>query len=102
VKSPDPFIVRDAELEDRPRWEPLWRGYQAFGRTIPEEMTEMTWRRFFDGLEPVHALVAEEGEMLIGFVHYLFTVPPLRSAPSAIYRTCSRWRRRVAGVLGGP
>ena len=26
----------------------------------------------FDGLEPVHALVAEEGEALIGFVHYLF------------------------------
>jgi GNAT superfamily N-acetyltransferase len=32
----------------------------------------MTWRRFFDGLEPVHALFAEEGETLIGFVHYLF------------------------------
>jgi GNAT superfamily N-acetyltransferase len=32
----------------------------------------MTWRRFFDGLEPVHALVAEEGEALIGFAHYLF------------------------------
>ena len=31
----------------------------------------MTWRRFFDALEPVHALVAEEGDGLIGFVHYL-------------------------------
>ena len=38
-------------------------------------MTETTWRRFFDGLEPVYALVAEEGEAVIGFVHYLF--PPL-------------------------
>jgi GNAT superfamily N-acetyltransferase len=35
-------------------------------------VTEVTWQRFFDGLEPVHALVAEEGEALIGFVHYLF------------------------------
>jgi hypothetical protein len=52
------FIIRDIELNDRVRWEPLWR---AYSRPIPEEVTEMTWRRFFDGLEPVHALVAEEG-----------------------------------------
>jgi len=32
----------------------------------------MTWRRFFDGLDPVHALVAGDGEALIGFAHYLF------------------------------
>ena len=50
MKLPDAFIVRDVELKDRPRWEPLWQGYQAFGRTTPEEVTEMTWRRFFDGL----------------------------------------------------
>jgi GNAT superfamily N-acetyltransferase len=71
VKSPGSFIVRDVERKDRPGWEPLWQKYQTF-RTIPEEVTEMTWRRFFDALEPVHALVAEEGEALIGFVHYLF------------------------------
>ena len=46
MKFPDSFIVRDVELKDRPRWEPLWRDYQAFSRTIPEEVTEMTWRRF--------------------------------------------------------
>jgi GNAT superfamily N-acetyltransferase len=71
VKSPGSFIVRDVERKDRPGWEPLWQKYQTF-RTVPEEVTEMTWRRFFDALEPVHALVAEEGEALIGFVHYLF------------------------------
>jgi len=68
---PASFIVRDVEVTDRPRWEPLWQGYQTRG-TIPDEVTETTWRRFFDGLEPVHALVAEEGDALIGFVHYLF------------------------------
>ena len=52
------FVIRDIELNDRARWEPLWR---AYSRPIPEEVTEMTWRRFFDGLEPVHALIAEEG-----------------------------------------
>ena len=67
---PASFIIRDIELNDRARWEPLWRAYSS--RPIPKEVTEMTWRRFFDGLEPVHALVAEEGEAMIGFVHYLF------------------------------
>lgn len=65
------FIVRDAELEDRSRWEPLWQRYQN-RRKVSADVTDLTWRRFFDGLEPVHALVAEEGEALIGFAHYLF------------------------------
>lgn len=58
---------------DRPDWEPLWKGYQAFYKVdLPRDVTDLTWRRFFDGLEPVHALVAEEGGALIGLVHYLF------------------------------
>lgn len=65
------FIVREAEPGDRLRWEPLWQDYQT-SRKVPEEVTETTWRRFFDGLEPVYALVAEEGDAVIGFVHYLF------------------------------
>src|SRR5271156_1513954 len=32
----------------------------------------MTWSRFFDGYEPVHALVAERSGELLGLVHYLF------------------------------
>ncbi len=35
-------------------------------------MTEVTWQRFLDDLEPEYALVAEEGEALIGFAHHLF------------------------------
>jgi GNAT superfamily N-acetyltransferase len=58
---------------DRPRWAALWKGYQTFYKVdLSADVTEHTWRRFFDGLEPVHALVAEEGEGLIGVVHYLF------------------------------
>jgi len=68
---PASFIVRDIEPNDRPRWEPLWQVYQTY-RKVPAEVTETTWLRFFDGLEPVYALVAEEGEAVIGFVHYLF------------------------------
>ena len=32
----------------------------------------MTWSRFFDSYEPVHALVAENGGELLGLAHYLF------------------------------
>ena len=34
--------------------------------------TNATWARIFDPLEPVHALVAERDDRLIGFSHYLF------------------------------
>ena len=66
------FSIRTVQPADRSRWEPLWRRYQTGSRKISEEVTELTWRRFFDELEPVHALVAEEGHALIGFAHYLF------------------------------
>ena len=67
------FVIRPAQPNDRARWEPLWKGYQTFYKVnLSPEVTDLTWRRFFDGLEPVHALVAEEGEALIGVVHYLF------------------------------
>ena len=32
----------------------------------------MTWARFFDAYEPVHALVAERDGQLLGLVHYIF------------------------------
>jgi GNAT superfamily N-acetyltransferase len=32
----------------------------------------MTWSRFFDSNEPVHALVAEKDGQLLGLAHYLF------------------------------
>ena len=35
-------------------------------------ITAMTWARFFDGYEPVHALVADSGGELLGLTHYLF------------------------------
>ncbi|MBV8765255.1 MAG: GNAT family N-acetyltransferase [Hyphomicrobiales bacterium] len=70
---PNSFAIRPVKSGDRKRWEPLWRGYQTFYKVdLPAEVTETTWRRFFDGLEPMHALVAEEGTELVGMVHYLF------------------------------
>jgi GNAT superfamily N-acetyltransferase len=62
---------------DYDQWLPLWNGYNAFyGRhgatALPAENTRMTWARFFDGYEPVHALVAESDARLVGLTHCLF------------------------------
>jgi len=74
---PEPFIVRPIQPADFAAWKPLWDGYNAFyGRAgdtaLRPEVTDATWQRFFDPLEPVFALVAQEGGRLLGLTHYLF------------------------------
>lgn len=71
------FTIRPIACEDYDQWLPLWEGYNAFyGRSgptaLPKDTTLMTWGRFFDGYEPVHALVAESDGKLIGLTHYIF------------------------------
>jgi GNAT superfamily N-acetyltransferase len=69
------MIIRDVRPTDRSAWEQLWAGYLAFYEsTLAPEITETTWRRFFDKNEPMHALVAADdtsGELL-GFTHLVF------------------------------
>ncbi|PMS32145.1 ribosomal protein S18 acetylase RimI-like enzyme [Trinickia symbiotica] len=72
-----PLIVRAIEENDFDRWLPLWDGYNRFyGRfgdtALPREITNLTWSRFFDGYEPMHAFVAQRGEALVGLVHFLY------------------------------
>lgn len=70
--------IRPVQPTDRAAWQPLWDGYNAFyGRSgetaLPAPVTETTWARFFDAAEPVHALVAVDGQgALLGLVHYLY------------------------------
>jgi len=71
------LIVRAVRPNDFEQWLPLWDGYNAFyGRSGPTalapEITRVTWARFFDEGEPVHARVAEANGRLLGLVHYLF------------------------------
>jgi GNAT superfamily N-acetyltransferase len=72
----DGVLIRAIEARDFAGWKPLWDGYNAFyGRhgdtALPDEITQRTWSRFFDGYEPVCALVAEHAGQLIGLVHYI-------------------------------
>jgi GNAT superfamily N-acetyltransferase len=70
-------IIREVARGDYDAWLPLWDGYNTFyGRSgetaLDSAITRVTWDRFFDPAEPVHALVAERDGVLIGLVHYLF------------------------------
>ncbi len=68
-----PFEVRFVKPSDFEQWLGLWEGYNVFyERSLPREITDMTWARFSDGYEPMHALVAEQDGQLLGLVHYLF------------------------------
>ncbi len=73
----EPIVIRPVRREDFPAWNVLWIGYNTFyGRTgataLPPEITQTTWSRFFDGYEPMHALVAESAGTLLGLAHFLF------------------------------
>jgi GNAT superfamily N-acetyltransferase len=73
----DSIRIRAVERADFAQWKPLWDGYNAFyGRKGPtalaESITDTTWSRFFDGYEPMHALVAEHAGQLLGLAHFLF------------------------------
>ncbi|MGH6805942.1 MAG: GNAT family N-acetyltransferase [Ensifer adhaerens] len=73
----DALRIRPIVRGDYEQWLPLWDGYNAFyGRSgttaLDPAITAMTWSRFFDGYEPMHALVAESEGRLVGLTHYLF------------------------------
>ena len=79
--------IRTIRPTDYTAWLPLWDGYNAFyGRAgataLAPEITQMTWTRFFDAYEPVHALVAERDGRLLGLTHYLFHRSTTSVAPN--------------------
>jgi len=74
---PHDLVIRPVSRKDYDQWLLLWHGYNAFyGRSgataLSPEMNQMTWTRFFDSYEPVHALVADSDGQLLGLTHYLF------------------------------
>jgi GNAT superfamily N-acetyltransferase len=81
------LIVRSIAASDFAQWQPLWAGYNRFyGRAdataLPDEITRMTWSRFFDAYEPVHALVAERDDRLVGLAHYLYHCSTIQVGPT--------------------
>ena len=70
-------VIRSVAPSDFDAWLKLWNGYNAFYQRVgptalPDEITQMTWQRFFDSYEPVHAMVADAEGKLVGLAHYIF------------------------------
>ena len=80
------LLIRPASPSDYAAWRPLWDGYNAFyGRVgptaLPDDITQATWSRFFNPIEPVFALVAVQEGQLVGLTHYLFHRSTTRIEP---------------------
>lgn len=99
------FAIRNVVPADFDQWLPLWNGYNEFyGRigptSLPPAVTALTWNRFFDEAEPVHALVAECDGRLVGLVHYLFHRSTMSISPVCYLQdlfTCQEARGRGVG-----
>ena len=94
-----PLVIRPAQAQDWDQWLPLWRGYNACradASTVPDEVTRLTWQRFFDACEPLHALVAQQGGRLVGLTHYLFHRSTTKLGPNC----CLQDLFTVAAVRG--
>jgi GNAT superfamily N-acetyltransferase len=79
--------IRPVSRDDYQKWLLLWDGYNAFyGRVgataLPLEITRITWERFFDAYEPMHALVAETHGQLLGLAHYLYRRSTISISPN--------------------
>lgn len=66
-------LIRPLKSSDRAQWEGLWNGYLRFYRQrLPSEVTNATFTRLTEQTSQPHGLVAEDGDKLVGFAHYLF------------------------------
>jgi GNAT superfamily N-acetyltransferase len=96
--------IRPVTQADQSRWLPLWQGYNAFygrsGQTaLPDGITQATWQRFLNPLEPVFALVAESEGELVGLAHYLFHRSTTRLEPVCYLQDVyADARRRKQGI----
>jgi GNAT superfamily N-acetyltransferase len=83
----EPVEVRALERADFIDWKQLWDGYNAFyGRVgdtaLAPDITLMTWSRFFDAYEPMHALVAEVAGRIVGLAHFLYHRSTIQVSPT--------------------
>jgi GNAT superfamily N-acetyltransferase len=63
--------VAPLDADDRPAWEQLFSGYNAFyGRTWPAGRYDHAWQQFRRG-DRVHALGARLDGRLVGIAHFL-------------------------------
>ncbi|MHB0806647.1 N-acetyltransferase family protein [Stutzerimonas nitrititolerans] len=65
--------IRPLTADDHAAWFPLWQDYQRFYNSrIPEAASALTWQRFLDPTEPMHAALAWRDGKAVGLVHWIF------------------------------
>jgi GNAT superfamily N-acetyltransferase len=65
--------IRPISAADHAAWLPLWQGYQRFyNAVITPEVSALTWQRFLDPSEPMHAALAWQDGVAVGLVHFIY------------------------------
>ncbi|RIA35157.1 ribosomal protein S18 acetylase RimI-like enzyme [Ectopseudomonas oleovorans] len=65
--------IRPLTTADHAAWLPLWQGYLRFYQAeIPAETSAVTWQRFLDPAEPMHAALAWQEGVAVGLVHFIY------------------------------
>ena len=68
-----PLEIRPLGAADHAAWLPLWQAYQRFyNAEIPAATSAVTWQRFLDPAEPMHAALAWRDGAAVGLVHWIF------------------------------
>lgn len=71
--SSTPLVIRPLDAADHAAWLPLWQAYQRFYDTeLPAATSAVTWQRFLDPAEPMHAALAWRDGVAVGLVHWIF------------------------------
>lgn len=65
--------IRPVSTADHAAWLPLWQGYLDFYQAeIAAEVSAITWQRFLDPAEPMHAALAWQDGRAVGLVHFIY------------------------------
>lgn len=65
--------VVPVQAEDYSAWLSYWLKYQQFYQVqLSEKTTLETWKRFLDADTAMYCAVAKQGDVILGFVHYIF------------------------------
>ena len=68
-----PIEIRPVSAADHAAWLPLWQGYLDFYQSeLPATTSALTWQRFLDPVEPMHAALAWRDGQALGLVHWIF------------------------------
>ena len=94
--------IRPITAADHAAWLPLWQAYQRFYQAeIPAETSALTWQRFLDSAEPMHAALAWRDGEAVGLVHFTITAVAGRVVTTATCRICSSPTRSAPAAWGG-